>query len=365
MEMTRRTMVTCGAALAAMAVVPRPGRAAFLPKPSGWRTFELTTKIDLPAGGKPAQAWVPVPSITEADWMIAHDPEWTTNADSARIVTDAPSGGRFLHAIWSEGAETATLEIRGRVETQDRAKDLSTPMSDATLSAQDRAFYTSPTELLPTDGIVKETAERITEYADTDLRKARSIYEWIVENTARNPETKGCGLGDIASMLELGDLTGKCADLNALYVGLARAAGLPARDAYGLRVAPSKFGYKSLGAGSETVTKAQHCRAEVFVDGFGWIAVDPADVRKVMLEEPPKNLSLDDPKVEDARAGLFGGWEGNWVGYNFAHDVTLPGSAQGTVPFLMYPQAEIDGVPRDELDADSFSYTIIAHEITS
>ena len=65
---------------------------------------------------------------------------------------------------------------------------------------------------------------------------------------------------------------------------------LPARDVYGLRVAPSKFGYKSLGAGSEVVTKAQHCRAEVFLDGFGWVPVDPADVRKVVLEEPPANL---------------------------------------------------------------------------
>lgn len=51
--------------------------------------------------------------------------------------------------------------------------------------------------------------------------------------------TKGCGLGDIRGMLEMKNLSGKCADLNALFVGLARAAGLPARDLYGLRVAPS------------------------------------------------------------------------------------------------------------------------------
>ena len=48
-------------------------------------------------------------------------------------------------------------------------------------------------------------------------------------------------------MLESRNLGGKCADLNALYVGLARAAGLPARDVYGMRVAKSQKGYKSLG----------------------------------------------------------------------------------------------------------------------
>jgi transglutaminase-like putative cysteine protease len=71
-------------------------------------------------------------------------------------------------------------------------------------------------------------------------------------------------------MLESGNLGGMCADLNALYVGLARASGLPARDVYGIRAAKSELGYKSLGASSENISKAQHCRAEVFLDPWGW-----------------------------------------------------------------------------------------------
>ena len=85
---------------------------------------------------------------------------------------------------------------------------------------------------------------------------------------------------------------------------------------------------------------------------------------KVMLEEPPKNLSLDHPKVRDARDALFGAWEGNWIGYNFAHDLSLPGAESGPVPFLMYPEAEIAGRRRDPLSPDSFSYTITARELT-
>ncbi len=83
---------------------------------------------------------------------------------------------------------------------------------------------------------MKATADEITRGAHTDVEKARAIYEWIVENTFRDPKTRGCGIGDIRFMLESKDLGGKCADLNALYVGLARAAGLPARDVYGIRV---------------------------------------------------------------------------------------------------------------------------------
>ena len=48
-------------------------------------------------------------------------------------------------------------------------------------------------------------------------------------------------------MLETGNLGGKCADLNALFAGLCRSVGVPARDYYGLRVAPSAFGYRELG----------------------------------------------------------------------------------------------------------------------
>jgi transglutaminase-like putative cysteine protease len=153
------------------------------------------------------------------------------------------------------------------------------------------------------------------------------------------------------------------ADLNALFVGLARAAGIPARDVYGIRTAKSDRGYKSLGASSETITKSQHCRAEVHLAGYGWVPVDPADVRKVVLEEPPGNRSLDDEMVKAARTRLFASWEMNWMAYNFAHDVELPGAKGGSVPFLMYPQAETDEQRLDCLDPDNFRYQITAREL--
>jgi transglutaminase-like putative cysteine protease len=164
-------------------------------------------------------------------------------------------------------------------------------------------------------------------------------------------------------MLESKDLGGKCADLNALTVGLCRAAGLPARDVYGIRTVKSELGYKSLGASSEKITKSQHCRAEVHLTGYGWVPVDPADVRKVMLEEPPGNRSIDDEMVKKARARLFGSWEMNWIAFNFAHDVVLPGAQGAPVPFLMYPQAETDQGRLDSLDPDAFKYEITSREI--
>ena len=114
------------------------------------------------------------------------------------------------------------------------------------------------------------------------------------------------------------------------------------------------------GHGSAVITKAQHCRSEVYLAGFGWVPVDAADVRKVVLEEPPTNLAIDDPKVVAARKALFGSWETNWLAYNFAHDVALPGSRGPKLGFLMYPQAETAGMRLDCLDPDNFKYTITA-----
>ncbi|MDY0011927.1 MAG: transglutaminase domain-containing protein [Rhodocyclaceae bacterium] len=347
-------------ALAAAGDPPLP----FDPTPAnGWRTFEVTTRIELLKPAGPAQAWLPLPAVDQAGWTRTLGDQWTSNADQVERVMDPVYGAGFLHARWAAGA-APELEVVSRITTRDRAVDFSRPGAVAPLSKAERSLWTRPTEMLPTDGIVRKTALDATRGAATDLEKARALYDWVVDHTFRDPKTRGCGVGDIKAMLETGNLSGKCADLNALYVGLARAVGLPARDVYGIRVADSRYGYRSLGK-SGTISKAQHCRAEVWLAGFGWVPVDPADVRKVILEEPPGNLARDDYKVRMAEGRLFGAWEMNWMAYNFGHDLSLPGSAGGKIPFLMYPQGETAAGRQDSLDPDSFKYTITSREVTA
>jgi transglutaminase-like putative cysteine protease len=365
--MHRRKFLQSSAALAAGAAWPPVAKAStsFAPKPDAWRKFQITTRVEIAKASARTQAWLPLPAVDEPAWMQPLGNEWKGNAKTAELKRDPKYAAQMLHVEWADGEAAPVVEIVSRFATRDRAVDLTKPGAAQPLSETERKLYIGPTELMPTDGIVKTTADKISAGAAGDLDKARRIYDWIVDNTFRNPKTRGCGVGDIASMLITGDLGGKCADLNALYVGLARAAGLPARDVYGIRVAPSKFGYRSLGAGTEVVSKAQHCRAEVFLTGFGWVPVDPADVRKVVLEEPPGRLALNDPKVEAARKTLFGAWEMNWLAYNFAHDIALPGSSGPRVGFLMYPQAEVAGERLDPLEPDAFKYVITAKELAT
>ncbi|MBV9648080.1 MAG: transglutaminase family protein [Candidatus Eremiobacteraeota bacterium] len=366
--MRRRSFIQQGAALTTMLGVPRVVRAtadnAFAPKPDAWRTFEVTTRVEVASGGAAAKAWIPIPSFTAADWIRVDDNTWNTTGDVVEVKRDPRWGVQMLHVDWRAGTATI-ITMRSRVTTRDRSTDFTSSQSAPALSAAERALYTSATEFLPTDGIVRERAQSIVSGSTTEVEKARRIYEWVVDNTFRRASTRGCGLGDIRFMVETGDFGGKCADINGLYVALARASGLPARDLYGIRVAPSRFGYASLGAKTSDITKAQHCRAEVFLDRFGWVPVDPADVRKVALEEPPGNLSMNDPHVVAARKTLFGAWETNWIAYNSGHDIRLPDSTGDPLPFLMYPQAEVAGVRSDSLDAATFKYAIHSRELST
>jgi transglutaminase-like putative cysteine protease len=365
MTMHRREFLKTGVALTFAAELPTLARADvnFDPTPGTWRNFQIVTRLEIAKPAGVSQAWIPLPSVNQKDWIKASDSQLTTNGKAA-LARDAHYGAEMLHVAWAASEEAPVVEITSRITTQDRAVDLTKPGKPTIdLAAAERKFNTAGTELIPVDGIVKQTSDKITTGKKTEIEKVHAIYEWVVENTFRDAKVRGCGIGDISAMLKTGNLGGKCADLNALFVGLVRAAGIPARDVYGIRVAPSKFGFKALGAGSEVITKAQHCRAEVFLAGYGWVATDPADVRKVVLEEPPTNLAIDDPKVAAARKTLFGAWEGNWLAYNFAHDVALLGSNGPKLAFLMYPQGETGNTRLDCLDADNFKYTIKSKEL--
>ena len=356
-EFLRHTATTC-AGLALSKAVPLFAEAA---ASTGWHTFEVTTRVEVLKPSGMTRIWLPAALIRDTPFQKTLANRFTAQGGTARLTRSKQDSLGILSATYPEHA-TPVLTLTSRVSLKNYAVDLSAANHAVRVSRSDLEYFLQPSKYIPTDGIVKETAEKATKGATSDIDKARAIYDWVVENTFRDPKIRGCGRGDIRFMLESGDLGGKCADLNALYVGLARAAGLPARHLYGLRIAKSEFGYKSLGVAADQATKSQHCRAEIYLQQFGWVPVDPADVRKVVLEEPPGNLTLRDEMVTKARTRLFGFWEMNWMGYNYAHDVVLPGSSAHPLVYFMYPQAETSEGRIDPFDPDNFKYEITAKE---
>ena len=338
-----------------------PVERRFSPVPGSWRSFELTTRVDILKPQGVTKVWLPIPSVN-TDWQRSQVNSFSSNG-TARLEADK-DGARMLYVEFAEDQAKPFIELTSAVQTQNRAQDWSHKGSVPAEDPVELKHWTQATALLPTDGLVRKTAQAAIHGAKTDVEKAKKLYDWVVTNTYREPKVRGCGAGDIATMLETGNLGGKCADLNALFVGLCRSVGLPARDVYGLRVAPSAFGYRELGGNPASLKGAQHCRAEVYLAGYGWVAMDPADVAKVMRQETPEWIkSAQNPLIVPVNRHLFGGWEGNWIGYNMGHDVVLPQAKGPTLAFFMYPTAENAGGRLDSYEPDQFKYQITATEI--
>jgi transglutaminase-like putative cysteine protease len=363
--MNRRNFLKSTGAVCAGLVVTKsvPVFADALRSDSGWRTFEVTTRVEVLKPSGVTHIWLPGALIRDTSFQRTHANKFSAEGGTAQLTKDRPNALGIVSASYSADAKPV-LMLTSNVSLRNYAVDLSAPGRASHVSRDELNYFLQPTRYVPTDGIVKETALKATIGATTDMQKARAIYDWVVDNTFRDPKVRGCGRGDIRAMLESGDLGGKCADLNALYVGLARSVGLPARHVYGLRIAKSDLGYKSLGVATDKATKGQHCRVEVFLRDHGWVPVDPADVRKVVLEEPPGNRPLSDEMVSKARIRLFGSWEMNWMAYNYAHDVALPGSTKPPLVYFMYPQAETAEGRVDPFDPDNFKYEITVKELS-
>ena len=343
------------------AVPAAPAERQFAPMPGNWRTFEVTTRVDIVKPQGATRVWLPIPSVN-TDWQKSLESSFSSNGQT-KMTDDDKYGARMLYVEFAENQAQPFVELTSRIQTQNRAANWANKQATAE-DAASLKYWTQPTSLLPTDGIVRTTALEATKGASTDAEKAQKLYDWIVANTFREPKVKGCGEGDIKTMLETGNLGGKCADLNALFVGMNRSLGIPARDVYGLRVAPSAFGYKELGGNSASLKGAQHCRAEVYLKGYGWVGMDPADVAKVMRQETAEWIkSPQNAIVAPVNKALFGGWEGNWMAYNTAHDVNLPNSKGPQLGFFMYPTAENAGGRLDSYAPDDFKYQITAREI--
>ncbi|NOY85963.1 MAG: transglutaminase domain-containing protein [Deltaproteobacteria bacterium] len=311
---------------------------------AGPQSGTITMEFDLTSHqpGKDAQLWIPYP-VSDGNQLIKKIRITGDFAESA-VYTDREYGTPMLYARWDGNAKSRKLTFSFTVEREERlTRDL--PAGEAPWDPANFALYLKPTRLGPTDGEIRKLADSITAGRMGVRDQARAIYDWVSENMFRDPNTRGCGSGDVDSLLN--SLGGKCADISSVFVALTRAAGVPSREVFGIR----------LGKGGTTdITKWQHCWAEYYLPGYGWVVVDPADVLKMVLKE---KLDAGDAKTAEYREYFWGGVDPYRVKLGEGRDLTLnPPQSGGPVNYLMYPYAQIGGKTLDWLDPDSFRYRI-------
>ena len=161
-----------GTAALTQAAWPRAARAEvreFAPQPGAWRTFEVTTSVQVLDAKGLTQVWLPLPCV-DRDFQQSLDSRWSGSAVSAQRVVDTASGAAMLHATFDAADSAPTLSVTSVVRTRDRATDWRAPVT----ASEDPAVlrrWTTPTELLPTDGIVQATAREAVGRATTDEDK--------------------------------------------------------------------------------------------------------------------------------------------------------------------------------------------------
>ena len=323
-------------------------------EPDKWRTYDIRSTLTLNRVNGKARLWLPLAQYKDTLWERSLGHSWQGNFEKAGIYRDPVADMEVFYADWPEGVASPQLQIVSQIATQDRHFDITRRGAVAERTEVLRRCLKS-TERMPLDGIVRQTAERALGRVKDPLAQAKTIYEWVVENTVYDPQSKSIGNVSVGRMLESGDLAGRSADIALLFVALCRSVGIPARPVFGLRMDNSRL-FASLGA-TGNLSGAQHCRAEFYTPGYGWIPVDPSDVRKAIRDE---RLGNSDPKLAVLKKLLFGFWEMNWISFNAAQDVSLRGSSGKPLPFLIYPQIETGEGRFDSFDGDRITYQVSA-----
>ena len=264
-------------------------------------------------------------------WMPVAHADVFQKVELLKVETPAPysmetgaNGNQILHIGKAPAdADRLAVKLRYRLTRRERIVRISsTGLETTSLTAEERSRYLQPDRLVPLDDTIRKWAREVVDAAGarTDLEKARAIYNHVVATVKYDKTGKGWGRGDIYYACE--NRRGNCTDFHAIFIGYARAMGVPARFTIGFPV-PAQRG--------EGRIAGYHCWAEFFAAGNGWVPVDASEAAK-------------DPS---RREYFFGALDENRVEFSRGRDLVLNPPQQGEpLNYFVFPYAEIDGKPQ-------------------
>lgn len=337
---THATILLAGLALATVACFPSApagAGASAATDDAASRRFELTYRAvveEVPKDAGEVRIWLPYPTDDEAQEVEVTE---VSAPYPTRVETEPEYGNSILYLeVGEPDGEPIPVEIRARVHRNEKVrKDFGRGTGDGGEPPPEVARWLEPDALVPLDERIRGIAAEATEGAETDLEKAKAIYDHVLETMRYDKSGEGWGRGDIYWACDA--KTGNCTDFHALFIGLNRAVGIPAKFAIGFPI-PADRGQGEIGG--------YHCWAEFWLDGYGWVPVDTSEAWK-------------DP---DRRDYFFGAHDENRVEFTEGRDLVLsPRQAGDPLNFFVYPYAEVDGEPWGAV-SQSFTYRDLAPE---
>jgi transglutaminase-like putative cysteine protease len=262
------------------------------------RSFRIEQTIDVPAQAGPVSLWVPVP----------HDDKWQTVSavaiDGAEVVHDSLGNQAARYTVPAAGGQ---LKVAYTVERRERESDLQAAPASASLDKQ----WLKDDNLVHVDDKIRKLSAAVTKGAVTPVEKARAVYAYVLANMKYQKTGDGWGNGSI--IWACTEKYGNCTDFHALFIGLMRAADVPARFEIGRSVPPASgqvAGY--------------HCWAD-FQSGTAWIPVDASEAWK----HPEK------------KEYFFGHHDDDRFALSMGRDLKLPGMKGPTLNYFVDPYGEL------------------------
>ncbi len=359
----RNFLKTSALSLGALSLMPN----SILASSNNSRKFKVVYDFDIKSDEKsfPAKLWNPLPY--NSDYQKVKFLKFSGNYSDYNINTNNDYDAKTFFASWKKSDDKKKLHIEMEIETTPYIVNLDfiKKASKENLPIPNSVkMYLEPTSHVPTSGKIKNKVNEITKGISDNFAKVEAIYDWICVNTFRDPKIVGCGVGNAGKMLDTGYFGGKCTDISSLYVAFLRAAGIPSREVFGVRLGKSTYS-KALGKSDKNkfanISTWQHCRAEYYIPGAGWIPSDPADITKLILVE---GLKYEDERVQELKRRYLHSWEMNWVGFNWARDFVLsPKPEQFPINMLGYPYGEVNGEVLNYYSPKVFGFNITSQEI--
>jgi len=295
------------------------------------RNFEFTyvTKIPaLPADAKTSRIWIPLPQSNVSQAISGMKIESPFSFATRR---DSEYGNSYVYLEIPAAKAAAATEVRVtfQVARQEHLVVLAGNPgvtnaergngAQAAANAGELKRFLEPDRRVPLAGTIAELSAEQTNGIQDPLAKARAIYDYVIATMRYDKSGTGWGNGD--AIWACTAKRGNCTDFHSLFIGMMRAAGIPARFEIGFPLPADQHAGAIAG---------YHCWAEFYVAPYGWIPVDASEAWK---HPEKKNY-------------FFGAHDDNRVQFTVGRDIRLDPAQQGDpLNYFIYPYAEVDGKP--------------------
>jgi len=239
---------------------------------------------------------IPIPQKTETQRVVT--------INSVQPEPFVPSyQGASIYRFYNADSST---KIQIRQEYSVSRSKVETSVSASSLKKTDYnnpllyAAYTESSEFLPADNpTIKRVCKQIIGNETNPYNKAKRIYTFLTAEIKAKESNAADAARSILTALE--EKTGGAYDLALLFCTISRAAGVPAIPTAGLLVDRNK-------------KAVQHWWAEFYINGFGWIPVDPALASGIPF----------DTGIADKKQWYFGNLDAYHIAFSRGYQLQTP-----------------------------------------